>query len=66
MATGLLLIVLGALCGGSLSACGYCASQLTVNRTRGTLAGPGVLPVYAAALAILVAGVCVLAYANAL
>lgn len=41
-----------ALWGGSLSACGYCARQLTVNRTWGTLAGPGVLPVYAAALAM--------------
>jgi L-rhamnose-H+ transport protein len=39
-----------ALWGGSLSACGYCAYKLTVNRTWGTLVRPGVLPVYAAAL----------------
>ncbi len=38
-----------ALWGGSLSACGYCAYKLTVNRTWGTLASPGALPVYAVA-----------------
>lgn len=35
-----------ALWGGSLSACGYCARQLTVNKTWGTLVRPGILPVY--------------------
>jgi len=39
-----------ALWGGSLSACGYCAYKLTVNRTWGTLVRPAVLPVYAIAL----------------
>jgi L-rhamnose-H+ transport protein len=39
-----------ALWGGSLSACGYCAYKLTLNKTWGTLVQPGVLPVYAVAL----------------
>ena len=39
-----------ALWGGSLSACGYCARQLTVNKTWGTLARPDALPVFAVAL----------------
>jgi L-rhamnose-H+ transport protein len=39
-----------ALWGGSLSACGSCAYKLTVNKTWGTLAGPGVLPIYGIAL----------------
>ncbi len=41
-----------ALWGGSLSACGYCAQQLTANKTWCTLVGPGVLPVYAIAFAM--------------
>ena len=39
-----------ALWGGSLSACGSCAYKLTVNKTWGTLASPGILPVYGVAL----------------
>lgn len=39
-----------ALWGGSLSACGYCAYKLTVNKTWDTLVRPGVLPVYVVAL----------------
>jgi L-rhamnose-H+ transport protein len=39
-----------ALWGGSLSACGSCVYKLTVNKTWGSLVGPGVLPVYAIAL----------------
>lgn len=41
-----------ALWGGSLSACGYCAYKLTVNKTWSTLASPGILPVCAIALAM--------------
>ena len=43
-----------ALWGGSLSACGYCAYKLTVNRTWDTLVRPGVLPVYGVALVMAV------------
>ncbi len=41
-----------ALWGGSLSACGYCAFKLTANQTWGTLVRPGMLPVFAIALAM--------------